>query len=108
LLDDISKTRKIALVLRIFINFVAILLGFFFSINLSTALGQTGDWGIFSSGILVGVVEILSRFIYRIKRNLSWILLHSQERLFLFIEVLNSIKIGLLYGFFVEAFKLGS
>jgi hypothetical protein len=50
-------------------NFIAILLGFFLAINLSTILGQTGDWGILSSGLITASIEILSKIIYRDKKN---------------------------------------
>ena len=54
----------------IILNFTVILLGFFLSINLSTILGQTGDWGILSSGLLTASVEIFSRFFYQAKKKL--------------------------------------
>jgi hypothetical protein len=57
---------------KIFINFTAILLGFFVAINLSTILGQTGDWGVLSSGLLVASIETVSRIAYRTKKNLFY------------------------------------
>jgi hypothetical protein len=54
----------------IFLNFIAILLGFFLAINLSTVLGQTGDWGILSSGLITAVIETMSRIIYKTKKKL--------------------------------------
>ena len=53
----------------IFLNFIAILLGFFLAINLSTILGQTGDWGILSSGLLTAFIETISRVIYKTKKK---------------------------------------
>jgi len=50
-------------------NFVAVLLGFFLAINLSTVLGQTGDWGILSSGLITATLEIISKIIYKSKKN---------------------------------------
>nr|YP_010835246.1 hypothetical protein ycf20 [Cryptomonas gyropyrenoidosa]WFQ82921.1 hypothetical protein ycf20 [Cryptomonas gyropyrenoidosa] len=82
--------------------------GFFLSINLSTVLGQTGDWGIFSSGLLVGALELISKILYKIKKISEQGFFLNKKPLFNFIEILNGIKIGFLYGFFVEAFKLGS
>ena len=41
----------------VFINFTAILLGFFLAINLSTILGQSGDWGVLSAGLITAVLE---------------------------------------------------
>jgi positive regulator of sigma E activity len=54
----------------VFVNFIAILLGFFLAINLSTILGQSGDWGILSAGILTAVLEIISRILYNTKKKL--------------------------------------
>ena len=54
----------------IFLNFIAILLGFFLAINLSTILGQTGDWGILSSGLLTAFIETISRVIYKTKKKI--------------------------------------
>ena len=53
----------------VFINFIAILLGFFLAINLSTILGQTGDWGVLSSGLFAAALETVSRIVYKTKKN---------------------------------------
>ena len=52
-----------------FASFLAILIGFFSANTLSTILGQTGDWGILSSGILVGLVESTSKIVYNHKKK---------------------------------------
>ena len=57
----------------VFVSFLSILIGFFFATTLSTILGQTGDWGILSSGLLVAFLEILSKFIYDSKRQKSFL-----------------------------------
>ncbi len=63
--------NKIQNILKVvFVNFIAILLGFFLAINLSTILGQSGDWGILSAGILTAVLEIISRILYSTKKKL--------------------------------------
>ena len=56
----------------VFINFIAILLGFFLAINLSTILGQSGDWGLLSAGLITSVLEIASRILYKIKKKLAF------------------------------------
>jgi ABC-type nitrate/sulfonate/bicarbonate transport system permease component len=53
----------------IFVSFISILLGFFFATIFSTVLGQTGDWGILTSGFLVAFFEILSKFFYDVKKK---------------------------------------
>lgn len=54
----------------VFINFMAILLGFFLAINLSTILGQSGDWGVLSAGLITAVLETTSKILYRTKKKL--------------------------------------
>ena len=54
----------------VFINFTAILLGFFLAINLSTILGQSGDWGVLSAGLITAVLETISKILYKVKKKL--------------------------------------
>ena len=61
--------RLHTILFNIFINFTAILLGFFLAINLSTILGQTGDWGVLSAGLFAAAVETVSRIVYKTKKN---------------------------------------
>ena len=87
------------------LNLLSILLGFFTSTALSTIPAQTGDWGIVAAAIIVINQEIISRINYHnhvsAKHKLNAILKT-------FLKYCNSIKIGILYGLFVDAFKLGS
>jgi|GEM_PF-4281323 len=62
-------TKLYTITIFIITNFIAILLGFFLAINLSTILGQTGDWGILSSGLIAAALEISSKIIYKGKKN---------------------------------------
>jgi len=52
------------------LNFTAILLGFFLAINLSTILGQSGDWGVLSAGLITAILETTSKILYRTKKKL--------------------------------------
>ena len=54
----------------VFTNFIAILLGFFLAINLSTILGQIGDWGVLSAGLITAVLETISKILYKTKKKL--------------------------------------
>lgn len=77
------------------ISILNMLLGFFISTALSTIPGQTGDWGLIGAAIIVTFYEIISKSIYpRSYRSL--------------VKQVNNIKIGIIYGLFVDAFKLGS
>nr|YP_010196325.1 hypothetical protein LKZ37_pgp143 [Gracilaria cearensis]UAD83722.1 hypothetical protein [Gracilaria cearensis] len=66
---------------------------------LSTIPSQTGDWGVIAGSIIVTVNEIISKNIYKhVKKNHKFLRLYT----------LNYIRIGIIYGLFVDAFKLGS
>jgi hypothetical protein len=90
-----------------FISFVGILFGFFLANALATMLGQTGDWGILSAGILVAFIESTNRIIYYNKKSFSN-KSTTYKQIYHGLVFINNVKIGMIYGFFVEAFKLGS
>jgi Protein of unknown function (DUF565) len=81
---------------RLSVLAISLLFGFFLGTAVSTTAGQSSDWDIVAAGILVALVEIVSRVYYR-KGAQSF-----------GIESLNALKIGLTYSLFIEAFKLGS
>jgi hypothetical protein len=90
-----------------FVSFTGILFGFFLANALATILGQTGDWGILSAGILVAFIESTNRIIYN--NNKSSKNKNGQyKNIYNLLTFINNVKIGMMYGFFVEAFKLGS
>nr|WMP11798.1 Ycf20 [Laurencia australis]WMP12009.1 Ycf20 [Laurencia australis] len=65
---------------------------------MSTVPAQTGDWNIISGAIIVTCYEIISKALYK-----------SPTRKTSFtISLINNFKIGIVYGLFVDAFKLGS
>lgn len=76
---------------------ISLLLGFFISTVLSTMPAQTGDWGIIGGSIIVTIYESISRLVYYKNNN-------NLKRY----SITNHIKIGVIYGIFVDAFKLGS
>lgn len=84
---------------RISLLIITFLFGFFLSTALTTVAGQEGDTDILISGVLVLMMEVTSRVFY----IRAW-----KDRRALWIELLNSLKIGFTYGICVEAFKLGS
>jgi hypothetical protein len=96
------KVKK--LLIYFVLTFLSILTGFFSSVAISTILGQTGDWAILSSALLSALIEVISKIFYSSK-NLNRSVYGYRVNLLSFI---NNLKIGLVYGFFVEAFKLGS
>jgi len=96
--------REVARVLRnpwrrLSLLTISFLFGFFLGTALSTIAGQRAEQDILVAAILVILIEVLNRLIYGSK-------LWSQDRLWR--DVINGLKIGLVYSLFVEAFKLGS
>ena len=79
---------------------INLLFGFFIATVLATIPGQTGDWGIIGSSIIVGFAEYISRCVYR-RQSKS---LQFKN----YYYILNDVKIGIMYGLFVDSFKLGS
>ncbi|HLO48807.1 MAG TPA: DUF565 domain-containing protein [Kamptonema sp.] len=84
---------------RISLLIISLLFGFFLGGALSTIAGQAAEWDIFVAGMLVALTEFLNWIVYRVSQRV--------ERS-LWIDILNCLKIGLIYSLFVEAFKLGS
>nr|ARW60165.1 hypothetical protein [Laurencieae sp.] len=80
------------------INILSLILGFFFANILSTVPAQTGDWNIITGAIIVTSYEIISKLIYK----------NNNIKKSFIINLINNFKIGIVYGLFVDAFKLGS
>lgn len=78
---------------------ISFLFGFFLGTALSTIAGQKAEQDIVVAAIVVMAIEVVNRLIYGSK-------LWSQDNLWR--DVINGLKIGLVYSLFVEAFKLGS
>lgn len=79
------------------LKLISLLLGFFIATTLSTMPAQTGDAGIIAASIIITLNEILSKLIYKQKKHI-----------FMISNIIKYIKIGIIYGLFVDAFKLGS
>nr|YP_009297600.1 hypothetical protein Hrvl_084 [Hildenbrandia rivularis]AOM67144.1 hypothetical protein Hrvl_084 [Hildenbrandia rivularis] len=89
---------KVMSILRdVILRIINLLLGFFLATVFSTLPGQTGDWTIVGSGVIVSLLEYLSWYIYT--EN------YIKSSNFSFV---NELKIGIMYGLFVDSFKLGS
>lgn len=100
---------------RLSLVIISLLFGNFLATVLSTVAGQTADLDVLVSMILLLFTEFTSWLVYR----RSAVRETQRDRLSarsdqaaivrpLFLEMLNGIKLGLIYGLFVEAFKLGS
>jgi hypothetical protein len=84
---------------RLSLRIISLLLGFFLGSVVSTTAGQTAEWDVVVAGVLVLLTELASRIFYG--RNFAF----GRS---LWVDSLNSLKIGMVYSLFLEAFKLGS
>ncbi len=78
---------------------ISLLFGTFLGTAISTIAGQSADWDIIAGALLVLLTELVSLLVYGFPRL---------KTRFLWVEMLNALKIGVTYNLFVEAFKLGS
>lgn len=84
---------------RLSLLVIGLLVGFFLASGISSTAGQTGLWDISIAAFCVVVTEVISRFIYGQGQRSPRIALG---------DVVNALKIGFIYGLFLEAFKLNS
>ena len=84
---------------RLSLLVIGLLFGFFLGTALSTIAGQRANQDIFAAAILLIAGEFVNWLVYRPREERSRSL---------FLETLNSLKLGITYSLFVEAFKLGS
>lgn len=84
---------------RISLAVISLLFGNFFATAISATAGQAAEVDIIVAAILVAVVELISWVHHRSRTN---------DQRTVLPEMLNSFKLGMVYGLFVEAFKLGS
>jgi len=93
---------------------VIFFIGFFAASGIATLIGQTGDWDVLISAIIISFNEIINKWVYglQIKNNQSIfffnINISLESRKFPLKNQINQFKLGLLYGLFIDAFKLGS
>jgi hypothetical protein len=81
---------------------ISLLLGNFLASAIATTTGQWANLDVTISLIMVAIVELINRLRYsNIGRSQS-----GQRPLW--ISSLDCLKLGLMYGLFLEAFKLGS
>jgi hypothetical protein len=66
--------------------------------------GVKSEQDVISAGIVVLVIELINRYVYGVRRNSN----EDVDASPLTPEILNSLKLGITYGLFLEAFKLGS
>ena len=109
--------RRISLIL------VSLLFGNFAATVIATVTGQAASWDVLVAFVLICSCELVSWLVYRQRPSSStdapWMrrlsetaspnpLPEPSPTRSSILDVTNAVKIGLIYGLFVEAFKLGS
>jgi hypothetical protein len=94
---------------RMSLMIISLLFGNFLATAVSSSTGQKAELDITVSLILLVITEAISWLTYGTRFGQR----RSEPGAFLgqrpfWIAILNSLKLGLVYGLFVEAFKLGS
>jgi len=84
---------------------ISLLSGFFLASVISTVAGARAEQDIVASAVTLLVVELINRYVYA-KQSTPTSRNAAPKPLTK--EILNSVKLGLVYGLFLEAFKLGS
>ena len=87
---------------RVSLVVIGLLFGNFFGIAISSIAGQAAKLDVVIAAILLGLVELASWIVYRRSPG------NVARQNSLFLEVVNALKVGMIYSLFVEAFKLGS
>lgn len=92
---------------RLSVMLLSLLFGFFLATVVATTTGQNADIDILVGAMVMVAVEVVSWLKYR-GRSPSTPAATAPRQTIWLIDILNALKIGLTFGLFVEAFKLGS
>ncbi|MEM8780807.1 MAG: DUF565 domain-containing protein [Cyanobacteria bacterium P01_G01_bin.49] len=84
---------------RISLSLISVLLGFFVGQAVSMTAGQKAYWDITIGLILLLFTETISRITYRKP---------TKSPRSLWLDTVNLFKVGVTYGLYLEALKLGS
>jgi|TARA_B000000475_G_C15951279_1_gene428870 hypothetical protein len=89
------------------INLIGFFGGFMLSSILDTTLGELQEWAIVGAALVVACLELLNKMFYLIA---SKIVSFLKEKYYIIrlLNLINYLKVGLIYGLIVDAFKLGS
>ncbi|WP_088893503.1 DUF565 domain-containing protein [Leptolyngbya ohadii] len=92
---------------RLSLLLITVLAGNFLATTISTVAGQRAELDVIEAFLLVLLTEFISWLVYRPNRSRPVAQEQPPARALL-LDALNGLKLGLIYGLFVEAFKLGS
>ncbi len=88
-------------------KFIGFFGGFLISSIIDTTLGELNEWAIVGAALVVASLETVSKFFYTFVARIRNRVLTTSYFINLMI-IFNSIKVGIIYGLIVDAFKLGS
>jgi hypothetical protein len=94
---------------RLSLLIISLLFGNFLASAIATSTGQRATLDVYIAFILLTVTESISWLVYASgfgRRNEDRNPLFGQRPIL--VAILNNLKLGLIYGLFIEAFKLGS
>ncbi len=94
---------------RLSLIIISLLFGNFLASAIATSTGQRSSLDVVISVMLLGAIESISWLTYGSvfgRRQFDNNVIIGQRPIL--VAILNSLKLGLTYGLFVEAFKLGS
>ena len=89
------------------LNLIAFFCGFLLSSIIDTTLGEFNEWAIVGAALVVASLEVISKFFYTFSAEFKG-KIRVNYKSFRLINLTNSLKIGIIYGLIVDAFKLGS
>ena len=81
--------------------------GFLISSIIDTTLGELNEWAIVGAALVVASLETTSKVFYTFVSNVRNDTIIPSNLLNLLV-IFNSVKVGIIYGLIVDAFKLGS
>ena len=89
------------------IKLIIFFTGFFLSNIFDTTIAEFKEWVILGAALIVAGLETISKNFY----SLAFQMTNQQNKNFSLVKLLrlfNYLKVGLIYGLIVDAFKLGS
>ena len=109
LIDDLGDQLSLWLVnpwRRVSLVLISLLLGYFIAVSISAIAGQAAVQDTVASAFLVIGAELISWLVYSRRWREPELLRKVPKPLWL--DAINSFKVGAIYALCVEAFKLGS
>ena len=86
-------------------KFIGFFGGFLISSIIDTTLGELNEWAIVGAALVVASLETTSKFFYTLLSRVQTNKIRKSSLVNLMI-ILNAVKVGIIYGLIVDAFKL--